>query len=120
VFGTHEVCNGVHTDVSLRRAHGGWGNSKDLLDSLTGHAKFTDNLLVGEGGEESVRPGVDADFVTGHVLFDQNGRSLNDTRADNEEGGLDILVIKVFEQFSAKRAKLDVWDSESLKKTHPV
>lgn len=84
----------------MRRAHGGRGNSKDLLDSLTSKAEFGDDLFIGERGEESVGPGVDANLVTGDVLLDQNIWSLYDAGADNKEGGCDVLIIKVFEQFA--------------------
>jgi len=96
------VCgyNRRHTNVSLGRAHGGGGNSKDPPDSLTGETELCDDLLVGESRKKSVRPGVDADFVTGHVLLNQNGWSLNYTGADNEKGSLDILLVEVAEQFS--------------------
>ena len=105
--------NRVHTNVSLRGAHGGWGNSKDLLDSLTSEAKFSHDLLSGEGGEPSVRPSVDADFVAGHVFFSQNVWLLNNTRTDDEEGSRDILIVKVFEQSAIKHDRLDVWGPAS-------
>ena len=47
-----------------------------------------------------MRPGVHADFVTGHVLFDQDGRPLKHARAYNEEGGLDCFIVEVFEKRS--------------------
>jgi len=101
ISGCDSVCGyGRQTDVSLGRAHGGGSNTKDLSDSLTSETELGDDLLVGEGGEKSVGPGVDADFVAGHVLFNQNSWSLNHARADNEEGGGDVLLIKVFKQFS--------------------
>lgn len=93
--------NVAHTNVPLRRAHSGWGNSKYLLDSLTSKTKFGDHLLVGESSEESMGPGVDANFVAGHVFLDQDTWVLNDAGADNKEGGRYILIIKKFEQFSA-------------------
>ena len=89
-----------HTNVSLRRAHGGGGNSKDLPDSFTSETELGDDLFVGESSKESVRPGMDADFVTGHVLFNQDGWSFDHARADNEEGSLDVLLVKVSEQCS--------------------
>ena len=91
-----------HTNVSLGRTHSRGANSKNALDSFTSEGELGDDLLVGEGRKKSVGPGVDADFVAGHVLFNQDGWPLNDTRADNEEGRLDIFTAEVFEQFSAK------------------
>ena len=43
---------------------------------------------------------MDADFVAGHVLFNQNSRSFDHSRADDEECRLDILLVKVLEQLS--------------------
>ena len=65
-------------------------------------------MFVGEGREKPVRPGVHADFVTGHVLFNQNGWPLNHARTNNEEGSLDIFVVEVFEKRSTKRRELDI------------
>lgn len=45
-----------------------------------------------------MRPGVHTDFVSLHVLFDDQSRSLNDTRTDDEEGSRDILLIQVVEE----------------------
>ena len=102
------VQNLEHTNVSLGRAHGCGGNSKDLPDSFTSEGELGDDLLIGEGCEESVRPGVDADLVAGHVLFNQDTWPLNHARADNKEGSLDIFIVEVFEQFSTRYPKLDV------------
>lgn len=45
-------------------------------------------------------PGVDTDFMPGHVLFEQNLRPFNDTRANNKEGSIDILCFKEVEEVS--------------------
>lgn len=109
----------IYTNVSLRRAHGGWANSKDLLDSLPSEAKFSDDLRVSESGEEFVRPGVDADFVAGHVLLNQDTWPLNDAGADNKEGSRDILIVEVFEQFPVQYVKLNVRDVMSVSRNTP-
>jgi len=98
------------TNVSLGRTHGGGGNSKDILDNLTSEAELSDDLLISEGCKKSVGPGVNADFVAGHVLFDQNSWSLKHARADDKESSLESLLVKIFEQFSTKFVKLNVWD----------
>lgn len=99
---------GLPTEISLRRAHGGWGNTKNLFDCLSSKAEFCDDLFVGKGGEELMRPGVNTDFVTRHVLFDQDTWSLHDTGTNNEESSCNVLIIKVFEQVSANRVKVEV------------
>lgn len=55
-----------------------------------------------------MRPGVHANFVTGHVFFNQDGWPLNHARTYNEEGGLDIFVVEVFEKRSTKRRELGI------------
>ena len=45
-----------------------------------------------------VRPGVNADFVALHVLLNKDGRSLNDTGADDKEGSKNILLFEVVEE----------------------
>jgi len=63
------IHNLEHTNISLGRTHGCGSNSKDLPDSLTSEGELGDDLLIGEGCEKSVRPGVYADFMAGHVFF---------------------------------------------------
>ena len=102
------IHNFERTNVSLGRTHGCGSNSKDLPDSLTSESELGDDLLIGEGCEKSVRPGVYADFMAGHVFFDQYSWPLNYARADNEEGSRDIYLVEVFEQFSTKYPESDV------------
>ena len=49
-----------------------------------------------------MRPGVNADFMTSHVLFDQDIRTFNDTRTNNEEGCAQVLFVKVAKDVSRK------------------
>ena len=95
-----------HTNVSLGRTHGCGGNSKDPSDGLTGEAELGDDLVIGQGCEKSVGPSVYADFMAGHVLFNQDSWPLNHARADDKEGGLDIFLVEVCEQFSTECSEL--------------
>ena len=53
-------------------------------------------------GAYTMRPGVNADFMTSHVLFDQDIRTFNDTRTNNEEGCAQVLFVKVAKDVSRK------------------
>jgi len=44
-------------------------------------------LLIGKRCQIRMRPGVDAELMTGHVLFQKNSRKLDRPRANNEESG---------------------------------
>ncbi len=44
-------------------------------------------------------PGVDRNFVAFHILFDKDGRTLNDTRSNDKEGCRDIHIVKIIKEF---------------------
>ncbi len=46
-----------------------------------------------------MRPGMNADFVPTHVLVPKNVRIRDNSRTDNEERCLELLLGKVFQQF---------------------
>jgi hypothetical protein len=54
------------------------------------------------GNIDPVRPGVHANLMSSHVLFDQNGGPFNDTRTDDKESSSNILLVQVIEQVPAK------------------
>jgi hypothetical protein len=45
-----------------------------------------------------VGPGVHRDFVASHVFLNENLGALNNTRADNEEGSIDLLLTQEAEE----------------------
>jgi len=45
------------------------------------------------GNINPVRPGVHADLMSSHVLFDQNGGPFDDTRTDDKESSRNFLLI---------------------------
>lgn len=42
-------------------------------------------------------PGVDADFMTSHILLDKNTRPFDHARTDNKEGCGDVLYFEVIQ-----------------------
>ena len=51
-------------------------------------SKRETDLLIGEGGECRVTPGVSRDFVIVHVFVDDDFWTGDDASADDEKGGL--------------------------------
>lgn len=72
------------------RAHVG-SDTGDVLQDLASPSELGDNLLVRECGERAVSPGVDRKLVSEHVLGLNHLGARDGTRADDEEGGLDVL-----------------------------
>lgn len=91
--GTDTVIN-----VTVRRTHGVGSNANDGADDLLAPAKFGNDLLVGEGGEGVVGPGVNRNLVTLLEFGLEHLRARDDTRTDHEEGGLEVVLVEVFEQ----------------------
>lgn len=106
-----------HTDITKGRTHGRRGDTEHSSNGLSSPAQLGDDLLGSQGSKrlfifmlgssleegkkrntDPMRPSVDADFVTRHILFYQYIRALNNTRPDNEESSGDILCLEVVEQ----------------------
>lgn len=84
----HSHRDGTDTvvDVTIRRTHGVGRNTGDLTDSLASPAELSNDLLVGEGRERRVRPGVDGKLMASHVLGLEDVGARDGTRTDDEEG----------------------------------
>lgn len=91
--GTHTHCEGNGTDtivhVTIRRTEGERGDANDVPDSLASPSEFRDNLLVCQGGQGTVTPGVDRNLVIVHVFVHENLGPANHTSTDDIKGGLD-------------------------------
>lgn len=48
-----------------------------------------------------VRPGVNGDLVASHVLGNEDIGIGDNTRADNEERGADVVVLEVLEELGS-------------------
>lgn len=66
---------------------------------------------------DPVRPGVHANLMSSHVLFDQNGGPFNDTRTDDKESSRNFLLVQVVEQVPAKINE-DIGDTHKTKMTY--
>lgn len=108
----------TRTNITVRGTHGSGGDTKDCLDGFTSPTQFTYNLLVGQTGQGlirnvrssprsplktyTMRPGVDTDLMTGHVLFHKNLGVRDNTGPNNEEGGQKILLIEILQKGSVR------------------
>ena len=99
------------TDITVGRAHRRRRHTEDGLDGLAGPTQLGDDLLVRERCKRlrntrpiswyiasmsgirayPVRPSVHANLMAGHVLFDQDRRTFDDTRTHDEERRVDSL-----------------------------
>jgi hypothetical protein len=66
-------------NVTVRRSESVWRNTDDIPDNLGGPSELSDDFLVAQSGERGVRPGVDRDLVTRHVLGQQHLGSRQDS-----------------------------------------
>lgn len=103
----HGHGDGTNTvvDVTVWGAHSVGRNTGDLTDGLAGPAKLGNDLLVGEGGERRMRPGVNGQLVTGHVFGLKDVGARDGARTNNEEGRLEVLVSHVVEEIGGVRRR---------------
>jgi len=81
-------------DISKRRAHHIRGNAKNVLNDLFRPSQFSNNLLIGQGGQRRMTPGVYCNLVLAHVLSLENGWERNDSGTDDEEGRLEFFLVQ--------------------------
>ena len=85
-------------DISIWRAEGVGCYASDILDDLFCPTKLSDNLVVRLRCEWSMTPRMHTKLVPVHVFCLKSERTLQATRAHNEEGRLQILFIKILKQ----------------------
>ena len=86
-------------DVSIRGPHCVRGDTSELPNNLLGPLQLQDDLLVGQGGEGSVRPGMHRELVTLHVFVLEDVRVGNGSRANDEESRLDVsILLKILQE----------------------
>jgi len=96
---THRQGDRTNTviNITVRRAHHVGGNTGDILDDLLGPTQLSNDFLIGKSGQGGVRPGVDCKLVLTHVLFLEGDGEGDGTGADDEEGGLEVVLIQELE-----------------------
>lgn len=101
--GNHAHCKRDSTnavvDITIGRTHSHWRDAEDGLDSLASPSKLSNDLLIREGGEVWMRPGMDTDLMSLDVFITEGIREFNHTRPDDEESGQQILRVEVIEEF---------------------
>jgi hypothetical protein len=72
------------------------------LDDLTSVAKLCHNLHIGKSSQVLVVPRVDGDLMALHILRLNNLWQPISARADDKEGRVQVLLIKVVEQLEKR------------------
>jgi len=80
-------------DISIGRSESVGSDTGNVPDDLGGPSELGDDLLVGQSREHGVRPCVDRELVAGYVFGEYHFRSRQDSRADDKEGGLEVVGV---------------------------
>ena len=96
----HSLRDGTDTvvDITVRGAPEVGSNTQHILNDLLAPSELSDDLLVGEGGHGMVTPSMYGNLVLRHVLLLQEGGVRDDTRADHEEGRLEVGGVEEVEK----------------------
>ena len=88
----HGGGNGTHTvvDITERRTPERRGDTGHVLDDLLRPPELSDDLLIRQRGHSGMTPSVHRELVLAHELLLEKSRVGNSTRADNEEGCLEV------------------------------
>lgn len=81
-----------------RRSEGEGRDAGDVLDELPRPSELGNNLLVGQGRQGRVTPGVSTNLVSEDVLLPKNVGLAERSGTDNVEGRLEVVVAEVVEQ----------------------
>lgn len=110
--------NGTDTVVDITI----WGTdilhleTSDILDGLLGPLQLSNDLLVGEGGEGVVGPGVGGNVMALVLLTFQDGGVLDDVGAHDEESGLDIVGLEGVQQLRSEGG--GTWNINAIVQVH--
>ena len=74
-------------------------DTSNILEDLLRPAEFGDDTLRRNSGQRWVTPCMDSKLVAGHVLYLHERRVGDCARADNEECGVQVLLIEILQQF---------------------
>jgi hypothetical protein len=93
----HCFADGPYTvvDITVRRSHGVWGYPGNIFDRFLGPAQLCYDFLRGQGSERGMRPRMYGELVTAHILCLEYLRARDGAGADNEESGLEILLVEI-------------------------
>ncbi len=76
--------------------------ASDVKDGLLGPLQLGNDLLIGEGGEGVVRPGVGGNVVALVKLLLQDGGVPDNVGAHDEEGGLNVVLLEGSQQLRSE------------------
>ena len=105
MLGVTPSCQNSHVcqpEVALAKVHStGGSDGSETHNSRHGllcPAKRRHNLFVGLCRQESVLPRVDGNLVAGQVLVLEDLRARDGSRANDEEGRGEVVVVEVLEE----------------------
>ena len=85
-------------DISVWWPHHVGSDTQDVFDDFFGPAQFGYDLLVGQCSERRVTPGVDRNLMATHVLGLESPGERNNSGANHEKCGFDIVLVKIVEK----------------------
>ena len=85
-------------NISVWWPHHVGSHTQDIFDDLFRPAQFSNNLLVGHRSERRVTPGMDCNLMATHVLGLENVGEGNDSGANDEKCGFEIMLVKKIEK----------------------
>lgn len=85
-------------DISVRWPHHVGSDAQYVFDDFFRPAQFGNNLLVCHCSERRVAPGVDRNLMASHVLSLESAGERNDSGANDEKCGLEVVVVKIIEK----------------------
>jgi len=93
----HGSANGTHTvvNITIRGSHRDWSNTKNIINDLSGPAKFSDYLLICQSGERIMAPSVNADLMTTKIFFLKKSREGNDSRSHNKHSREEVGLAEI-------------------------
>lgn len=99
----HGLADGTDTvvHITIRRAHRLGGNTSNLLDGLQVPAQLGNDFLVAEGGERTMRPGVERDFMASEISGLQDLWLVNGIGPNDIESSLEFVVLEVVENLGS-------------------
>lgn len=85
-------------DIAIRRPERVGRHTRHVLDDLFRPTQLRNDLLIGQSRQGRVGPCVHRELVARHVLCLDHFRARNDARADEEKGGLELLLVQVVQE----------------------
>ena len=90
-------------NVAKRRPEEDGCYTGDVFNDLFGPTELRNDLLSALSGKIRMRPCVDCDLMTRHVLGLESRRIRDGTAADNEKGGVNVFLVQILQKIRGVR-----------------